>query len=140
MMRRTLPALFLVCGLICCLGCGMSDGFAAGKAAVTEFHSRMDAEQYDAIYDAADPLFRQSLTRDDIHKFFARLHKKFGKFNDSNTKGMHYNVTTDGTFVNINCTTNYSSGKVDEEFQWKMTGGKALLLKYNANSPLLLTD
>jgi hypothetical protein len=140
MLRKTLPVFLFLCALLCSAGCGMSDGFSAGKAAVTEFHSRMDAEQYDAIYDGADPLFRQSLSREDIRKFFGRLHKKFGKSTSTNTTGMHYNVTTEGKFVNINCTTTYTAGSVDEEFQWKMTGGKALLIKYNANSPLLLTD
>ena len=33
-----------------------------------------------------------------------------------------------------------ANGKLEEQFVWLMIGGKATLLKYNANNPLLLTD
>lgn len=138
-MRHSIAVFIFLCVAFFCGGCGMSDSFGAAKSAVIEFHSRMNAEQYDAIYDAADPAFRQALNREAAHNFFSLLHGKFGNYGSATTTNLDYNTTTEGRFVNMNCTATYNNGAVQEEFKWKINGGKAQLYNYNANSPLLLS-
>jgi hypothetical protein len=140
---RTCPRLLtglLALGISAICGCGMSQGVDQAKKAVDEFHAIFNAKQFDAIFDAADPEWRKVMDRDTSDKFFARVQRKLGGCSASTNGGYNYNVTTSGTFVTIDYQTSCANGKLEEEFRWRVDGKKTLLLAYNANSPLLLTD
>ncbi len=136
----------LTCAFLCVVaslglsGCGMSGGTKLGKAAVDEFHSRYNLEQFDAIYDASDPDFKGALDRETSRKFFERVRRKLGLCSNSSNTSVFYNVTTGGTFVDLRYSRACASGELEEEFHFKVVGKKALLVHYNAISPLLLTD
>jgi hypothetical protein len=121
-------------------GCGMSQNVDLAKKAVDEFHTRFNAKQFDAIFDAADPGWQKAMDRDTSDKFFARVQRKMGGCTTSTNDGYNYNVTTGGTFVNIHYETTCANGKLAEQFKWRADGQKVLLQAYNADSPLLLTD
>ena len=129
---------FLVAATFC--GCGMSKGVDQAKKAVDEFHTRFNAKQFDAIFDAADPEWKKTTDRDTSDKFFGRVQRKMGTCTTSTSGGYNYNVTTSGTFVTIDYETICANGKLAEEFRWRVDGQRVLLLAYNANNPLLLTD
>jgi hypothetical protein len=129
---------FFVAAAFC--SCGFSKGVDQAKKAVDEFHTRFNAKQFDAIFDAADPGWKKATDRDTSDKFFARVQRKLGACTTSTSGGYNYNVTTSGTFVTINYETTCANGKLAEEFRWRVDGDKVLLVAYNANNPLLLTD
>ena len=130
----------LALGVFIYCGCGMSRGVDQAKKAVDEFHTRFNAKPFDAIFDDADPEWRKSMDRDTSDKFFARVQRKMGGCSASTNGGYNYNVTTSGTFVTIDYQTSCANGKLEEQFRWRMDGKKTLLLAYNANNSLLLTD
>lgn len=136
---RVLTGLVLVAISAFC-GCGMSQGVDQAKKAVDEFHKRFNAKQFDAIYDAADPGWQKVMDRDTSDKFFARVQRKLGDCTTSTNDGYNYNVTTGGTFVSIHYETTCANGKLAEQFRWRVDGQKTMLLAYNADNPLLLTD
>jgi hypothetical protein len=136
---RVLNGLILLAAAVFC-GCGMSQNVDLAKKAVDEFHTRFNAKQFDTIFDAADPEWQKAMDRDTSDKFFARVQRKMGGCTTSTNDGYNYNVTTGGTFVSIHYETTCANGKLAEQFKWRVNGQKVLLLAYNANSPLLLTD
>jgi hypothetical protein len=135
---RLLTGLILLIVLAFC-GCGMSQNVDLAKKAVDEFHTRFNAKQFDAIFDAADPEWKKNTDRDTSTKFFARVQRKMGGCTTSTNDGYNYNVTTGGTFVSIHYQTTCANGKLGEQFRWRVDGQKILLVAYNADSPLLLT-
>jgi hypothetical protein len=118
----------------------MSKGVDQAKKAADEFHTRFNAKQFGAIFDAADPEWRKTTDRDTSDKFFARVQRKMGACTTSASGGYNYSVTTGGTFVTISYETTCANGKLAEEFRWRVLGDKVLLVSYNASNPLLLTD
>jgi hypothetical protein len=49
------------------------------------------------------------------------------------------NATPTGTFVTLGYDVEFSEGKGQEQFAFKMNGNEARLVNYNINSPLLIT-
>jgi len=92
------------------------------------------------LYDTSAKGFQASGTRDNLIGFFTRVNRKMGKCGQSPVAFGGYQATTSGTFVTVTSSRVCANGTVDEKFVWLMIGGKATLLGYNANNPLLLTD
>ncbi len=51
-----------------------------------------------------------------------------------------YQASTSGTFVTTAGSRSCESGELNEELIWTMSHGRATLIRYSANSPLLLID
>ena len=100
----------------------------------------MDNGEYATIYEISAKAFRATATRDQLIGFFTRVNRKMGKCGESRASFGGYQATPGGTYVTINSSRTCANGKLEEQFVWLMIGGKATLLKYNANNPLLLTD
>lgn len=100
----------------------------------------MDGGEYAAIYDTASKGFQATGTRDTYIGFFTRINRKMGKCGDATVAFGGFNASSSGTFVTVTSSRVCANGTLGEQFVWQMVGGKATLLEYNANSPLLLTD
>ena len=100
----------------------------------------MDGGDYAAIYDNAAKDFQASGTRDNLIGFFTRVNRKMGKCGDATVSFGGYQATTSGTFVTTTSSRMCANETLSEQFVWLMVDGKAILLKYNASNPLLLTD
>jgi hypothetical protein len=60
---------------------------------------------------------------------------------DTGTVGFAaYQTSPVGTFVTTRASRSCTNGKIEEQFVWIMNRDKATLVRYNANSPTLLTD
>jgi hypothetical protein len=121
-------------------GCSLSANYGDAKNATDGFHRSMDGGQYATIYDTAAKGFQTSGTRDNLIGFFTRVNRKMGQCGQATVAFGGYLATTSGTFVTVNSSRVCANGTLGETFVWLMSGGKATLLRYNANSPLLLTD
>src|ERR1044071_5241966 len=75
-----------------------------------------------------------------LSDFFTRVNRKMGKCGEGSVAFGGYQATTSGTFVTTTSSRMCANGTLSEQFTWLMIRGKAMLLKYNANNPLLLTD
>ena len=100
----------------------------------------MDGGEYSAVYDIAAKGFQAAGTRDNLVGFFRRVNRKMGKCGEGPVTFGGYQATTSGTFVTTTSARVCTNGTLSEQFVWLMVGGKATLLKYNADNPLLLTD
>jgi len=100
----------------------------------------MDRGEYAAIYDNAAKGFQASGTRENLVGFLKRVNRKMGKCGDGPVTFGGYQATTSGNYVTMTSSRMCANGKLSEEFLWLMVEGKATLLRYNANNPLLLTD
>jgi hypothetical protein len=121
-------------------GCSFSADYGDAKNATEVFHRMMDQGEYAAIYDAAAKGFQASTTRENLIGFFRRVNRKMGKCGEAPVTFGGYQATTSGTFVTVKSSRTCANGSLSEEFVWLMVGGRATLLRYNANNPLLLTD
>jgi hypothetical protein len=121
-------------------GCSYQADYGSSKAATDTFHQRVDRGEYGAIYDSSASGYQKAANRDISNRFFARISRKMGTCADSPAAFSGYQVTTSGTFVSMISSRACKNGKLEEQFVWLIEAGKPLLLKYNANSPLLLVD
>jgi hypothetical protein len=117
--------------------CSMSRDVEIARQAVEQFHRQISAGQYDAIYDAADPAYRQSLSREANRNFFSRIRHKVGAL--QNTKNTFYfvNAATKGTLVRLQYKTQCRKGELDEQFILRVEENRAALVRYETSSPLL---
>lgn len=135
-LRRTVT-LF---GLLMLCSCSMSRDVEIARQAVEQFHRQVSEGQYDAIYDAADPVYKESLSREANHSFFSRIRLKMGAFQNTKNTGYFVSAATKGTFVRLQYKTLCLNGELDEQFILRIEGGCATLVRYEASSPLLSTD
>src|ERR1700733_15069079 len=59
-------------------GCHPLRDKSAAEAAVTEFHTRLDAGSFDSIYSDADDSFKSAGSYKDFSALLAAVHKKLG--------------------------------------------------------------
>jgi uncharacterized protein DUF3887 len=109
------------------------------EQAVAKFHQHLNAEEYQEIYKESDPLFKQNVSEPDGTALFGAVHAKLGNVKNATAAGWHVNTTTGGTFVTLQYEVDFSEGKGTEQFAFKMNGNQALLVRYDINSPLLIT-
>ena len=119
--------------------CSMAKYKENAERAVTKFHQHLNAEQYQEIYNESDPLFKQNVTEPDGIALFGAVHAKLGSVKNATAAGWHVNATSSGTFVTVAYNVDFSEGKGTEQFAFKVTANDALLVRYDINSPLLIT-
>jgi hypothetical protein len=104
-----------------------------------QFHSQVDAEQYAALYAAADPELHKVAGQDDFTKLLAAVHRKLGDVQQSNLRNSNANWSTgQGTTVTLICDTTFSTGSGTEQFVWHISDNRALPYGYHINSADLI--
>lgn len=112
----------------------MSADTALAEAAVPDFHQALDSGQFDQLYeDGADEL-KQAVQRQDFVALLDAVHRKLGDVSSSTKSGWNVNYHTSGTFVTLTYDTAFSQGKATEQFVFKLSDSKALLVGYHINS------
>ena len=119
--------------------CSVAKHKENAERAVAKFHQHLNAEQYQEIYKESDPLFKQNVSEADGTALFGAVHAKLGNVKNATAAGWNVNATPGGTFVQLQYEVDFSEGKGSEHFAFKMNGNEALLVRYDINSPLLIT-
>jgi hypothetical protein len=136
--RFAIAFLAAVSLLLCSCGSVTADTNLA-KQAVTQFHSQLDAQQYAALYTAADPQLHQATSQADFTKLLAAVHRKLGNVRESNLRTWHAGwYTGQGTTVTLTYDTTFASGSGTEQFVWHINDNRALLYGYHINSADLI--
>ncbi len=125
--------------LVLC-GCSAKADYQAAKAASDNFHQQMSAANYATIVDGASADFRSSAPRETLIGFLQRVNRKMGACGEAVQQGLNVNYNTAGNFVSLNYSRKCANGELGEQFTWRIESGKAALVRYHANSPVLLTD
>jgi hypothetical protein len=118
----------------------MSRDVDIARRAVEQFHQQVATRQDDAVYDATDPAYKESMSRESHRGFFERIRRKMGILQSSKNTGYVANSATNSTFVRLRYKTQCANGELDEVFVWRIERGRAVLVRYEASSPLLSTD
>ena len=137
--RQRLLLAFIGALLVVVNSCALTKSKEVGERAVGQFHNQFNAGQYHEIYAQSDEGFRKATSEADTLALFEAVRRKLGTVKNSNQTRWHVNATPAGTMVTLAYDVEFSEGKGTEEFVFHINDGKALLLNYNVNSPLLIT-
>ena len=120
--------------------CSPGADLPLGDKAIEAFHADMNAGRFAAIYDASGKEMKSATTREGLTKLLAAIHGKLGPFKSGSRNGWNDNVNTNGHFLTLNYSATYQKGAGEEEFVYRIEGGKAVLIGYHINSQALITN
>jgi hypothetical protein len=140
-MRNIFTGCAAVAALLCVgLACGaIKDGKPAAESGVIEFHSRLNEEKYDEIWDTSHQQLKDVSSREDLVKLLTAVRTKLGRVVDSKAQSWNvgnYNLTTTVTLTQA---TEFENGKADEKFVFVIENKRAFLQTYFINSMDLIT-
>jgi hypothetical protein len=132
--RGYLSAVLLVAGLG---GCSSGDHMATAEEGIAHFRRLMETQQFARVYTTGSDELRKSTSEADMSKLLAALNKKLGRVKVAEKSGWKVNFHTSGTFVTVAFKTEFEKGPGTEQFVFRISNGKASLVSYNVNSPVL---
>ncbi|HEV8229678.1 MAG TPA: DUF4019 domain-containing protein [Candidatus Limnocylindria bacterium] len=135
-MRRA-PAIVFVATLALS-SCGLFEGKDVAEKAVERFHQQYNDESYGQMYADADAAFRRATSDASWTQLMQAVKRKLGALTRSRQTNFNLFSGTGGTTATLAYASEFAQGKATEEFRYGITGGKALLLAYNINSPDLI--
>ena len=140
-MRNIFTGCAAVAALLCVgLACGaIKDGKPAAESGVIEFHSRLNEEKYDEIWDTSHQQLKDVSSREDLVKLLTAVRTKLGRVVDSKAQSWNvgnYNLTTTVTLTQA---TEFENGKADEKFVFVIENKRSFLQTYFINSMDLIT-
>jgi hypothetical protein len=132
--------LFLPPALLFIDSCTSRANFDAAEKASETFHHQMSAGQYDAIYENTTMVFKAATSRETCVGLCKRINRLMGTCEAARTTYKGFLNTSQGSFIDLNFTRSCANGRLEEQFGWQIVDGKAVLNRFNANNPLLLTE
>jgi Protein of unknown function (DUF4019) len=118
-------------------GCSAPVDIGAASGAGKKFHDEFNQQNYDKMYQEADPKFRSVLQPDAWSKLMTRVHDKLGNVTDATRTGFNVNYNVGGSTVTITYATKFQLGEGQEEFVWLKSNDELRLLHYNVRSSAL---
>jgi hypothetical protein len=134
-MRSTL---FLILASVSLSACSATKDKQAGQAEVARFHAFYDAGRGTKIYDEAGPEMKASMSRESFDAMLDTVHQRLGDVRKADQKGWRVNYGTGGGTVTFSYTTDFALARGQEEFIYRMAGGKPVLAGYHVTSQALL--
>lgn len=127
-------------GCIALAACSPSADIKAADAAISAFHSDLNAGNFDKIYNAGSSDLKAAATKEKFIKILSAVHSKLGTYKIGQSAGWNDNATTGGHFVTINYQADYEKGAATENFVYRVQGDQPLLVAYHVNSDALLLN
>lgn len=115
--------------------CSPGSDVPVASAAADHFHEQLDAGSFDAIYAESDRLMKNASSAKSFTLFLSEVHNKLGDFKSAETPGWNDQVTTNGHFVTLIYHSKYERGAADENFVFRIDGGRATLVGYRLTTP-----
>jgi len=138
MARGSSPRIGIAAVALLVMGCSM--GTDEAKQGVAEFRARAANQSFNEIYQASGPEFRQAATEEQFARFMTALERKLGAWQSAADPGWHVNRGSGGHSVRLTYDSRFTKGAAGEQFAWRLDGGRPVLVGYQVNSPLLLTE
>lgn len=125
-------ALALILGLT---GCGLAKDTKVAEAEAERFHQRWNANEFQAVFDDAHMEFRDAQPAAKMVVTLQVVKQNYGQLKSTKRRSWGFHSDKGITEVNLAYDSAYDHGAAVEEFTFRMTGEKALLLNYNIASP-----
>jgi len=103
--------------------------------AVAHFHEQLGAEQYVAIYDAADETLRRTTSGPDFVNLLRAVHQTLGAVQYAAPKRIVFQMAQGTTRLDYDTTFAWGTGR--EQFVWQIRDNQAVLHSYRINSKSL---
>ncbi len=138
--RKQQPA--LAAAVLLCLaalaGCQADDAEKHLTRQLTKFHEQMNGEETDAIWKAADPGFRQGVSKEEFTRIFLNTHRKLGDAGGGLIRDEEVYNTFQGTYITMWLITDFTNDPdAHEHVVWFGKGGVYKLYRYDVSSKLL---
>lgn len=130
-------SIFMVLASI--ISCSLTKGKAQAERAVEQFHQQFNAGQYKEIYQQGDSKFKEAIGEVEFVRILEGVKRKLGTVKNSTQAGWRVNTTPLGTVATVSCQVDFAEGKGVEQFSFLIDGEQTKLLRYDVNSPLLIT-
>lgn len=122
----------------CFAGCSASVDTTAAKAAVTDFHARLDRAEFAGIYADTGKELKALASESDFTTLLEAVHRKLGPVTSSECKSWRVNFGTGGNVLSLGYQTTFRDGTGVEEFGFLTVDGKPTLVGYHINSKEML--
>lgn len=116
--------------------CSMGQDMSAADSAVADFHAKMNAGQFKAITDASGPEIKTGSA--DFTQLIAAVHTKLGTFRSTSRRGFNDNINNGDHTFTASYASVYSTGPATENFVYRLSGGKPVLIGYHVELAALL--
>ena len=131
---------FILAILLPVSGCNPIKARRLAAEAAVQFHQQLFESKDDVIYDAAAPDFQKAVSRESFKHLLSVIRRKMGGFGRVEGTNIGFYVQPIGTVVTMQVQANCANGPLGETFIWLIKNDRAVLLKYGAESPLLLGE
>jgi hypothetical protein len=125
-------------GLGVLTSCGLVEGKGAAEKVVASMHEQFNAETYSETYLTADADFRRATTLAAFTELMQAVHRKLGTFVSANQTSANVFASGSLTTVTLVSDSTFVEGKATEQYKFSISSGRAFLLAYNINSPVLI--
>ena len=125
-------ALGLALGLT---GCGLAKDSKVAETEAERFHQRWNANEFQAVFDDAHADFRSAQPAEKMVGTLQGVKKHYGQLTSTKRRSWGFHSDKGVTEVTLTYDSAYDHAAAIEEFVFRMTGEKALLLSYDIASP-----
>lgn len=115
--------------------CGVQENLDGAQEEIRNFHIDYNAQQYDGIWDNADPLLKKASKKDDFLEILQGVRRILGEQVQSEQAGWNIQATPQGNFLVITQQTEFERGKGTEIFTFSQVDERKKLAGYQVNSP-----
>jgi hypothetical protein len=106
--------------------------------AVKQFHERLAAGQYVAIYDEADETLRRTTSESDFVNLLQSVHQKLGDAQNLNLRSTVISWHGNGKLsIGVTYDTEFTYGAATEQFVWQEQDNRVALGRYQIRSKVL---
>jgi major membrane immunogen (membrane-anchored lipoprotein) len=120
--------------------CSSGQDLTLAETEVAHFHQQMAAQQFAEIYAQATDDLKKTTAEDKLTRLLSAIDRKLGAVKSSDRTSWGVNFNTSGTTVTLKFKTTFERGTGDENFVYRIVGGKAVLAGYHINSDDLITN
>ena len=116
-------------------GCSVSQSTEKAEAAVNEFHQRWNSGQFREMFDNAHMDFRRAQPFEVVANQMEALKRNYGAFQSAKKRSWGFSSNNGNTDVRLTYDSSFEQGNAVEEFVFRRTGDRALLLSYDIARP-----
>jgi hypothetical protein len=116
-------------------GCGLAKNTKVAEAEAERFHQRWNANEFQAVFDDAHMDFRAAQPAEKMIGILRGVKRHYGQLTSTKRRSWGFHSDKGITEITLTYDSAYDHGAAVEEFVFRMTGEKALLLNYDIASP-----